>query len=98
MRKILFAFIMTLAASTAASAQWNGPPPAAPGGCGTGGCASGGGGGGAYGWNHNIRKCFFWCKKGSAAPAPVQTPGTLVFPQHQFVRSPRDYFMWEGNK
>ena len=22
-------------------------------------------------------------------------PGTLVFPQHPFVRSPRDFFMWE---
>ena len=26
-------------------------------------------------------------------PYPQGTPGTLVFPQHPFVRSPRDYFM-----
>ncbi len=34
---------------------------------------------------------------GAAAfnPYPQGTPGTLVFPQHPFVRSPRDYFMTE---
>lgn len=35
--------------------------------------------GGAGGLNHG--------------PAPQQ--GTLVFPQHPFVRGPRDYYMWE---
>ena len=28
-------------------------------------------------------------------PYPQGTPGTLVFPQHPFVRSPRDFFMTE---
>lgn len=28
-------------------------------------------------------------------PYPEGTPGTLVFPHHQFVRSPRDFFMTE---
>jgi hypothetical protein len=26
---------------------------------------------------------------------PAGMPGTLVFPNHQFNRGPRDYFMWE---
>jgi hypothetical protein len=26
---------------------------------------------------------------------PVATGGTLVFPQNPFIRSPRDYFMWD---
>jgi hypothetical protein len=29
-------------------------------------------------------------------PYPQGTPGTLVFPQHPFVRSPRDYFMTDA--
>jgi len=28
-------------------------------------------------------------------PYPNGVPGTLVFPQHPFVRSPRDFWMWE---
>lgn len=32
----------------------------------------------------------------SAYPPAMQ--GTLVFPHHPFVRSPRDYFMYEPNK
>ncbi len=28
----------------------------------------------------------------------VQTPGTLVFPQHPFIRSPRDFFMQDVGK
>jgi hypothetical protein len=26
---------------------------------------------------------------------PVATGGTLVFPQNPFIRSPRDFFMWD---
>ncbi len=46
--------------------------------CGTGGCAGG--------------NC---AGQGAAAggPPPFQG-GTLVFPNHQFARSPRDYFMY----
>jgi hypothetical protein len=25
-------------------------------------------------------------------------PGTLVFPHHYYMRSPRDFFMWEPNR
>lgn len=31
----------------------------------------------------------------NATPLPVASGGTLVFPQNPFVRSPRDYFMWD---
>ena len=30
--------------------------------------------------------------------APPVMQGTLVFPNHQFVRSPRDFFMYEPGK
>lgn len=33
---------------------------------------------------------------GPAAFGPVQQ-GTLAFPHHPFVRSPRDFFMWGNN-
>ena len=54
-----------------------------------------------YGWN----KHWIWWKKdscgsagcgshcGAAGGGPPQG-GTLVFPQNPYVRSPRDYFMW----
>ncbi len=32
---------------------------------------------------------------GPGMGAPGQPQGTLVFPNHQFNRSPRDFFMWE---
>ena len=54
------------------------------GGCGAGGCAGGAGigghGHGGDGFN----------------PYPNGTPGTLVFPQHWYARSPRDFFMGDG--
>jgi hypothetical protein len=31
----------------------------------------------------------------NAQPLPVATQGTLVFPQNPFVRSPRDFFMYD---
>lgn len=33
---------------------------------------------------------------GAFNPYPNGVPGTLVFPQHPFVRSPRDFFMLDG--
>ena len=64
-------------------------------GCGGGGvllgrlrglCASGGFGGGGFG--------------GQGGPAfnpyPNGVPGTLVFPNHHFTRSPRDFFMTDS--
>lgn len=83
------------------------PPPemAMPGpgpGCSGPGC--GGEGAGRYGWNPIFKKVFWWkkdkaCGAGCAVPAPPGAPGgpqvgTLVFPNHQFNRSPRDYFMF----
>ena len=78
----------------------------APGGpaCGPQGCAPRGGktGGGCYGWNLQLFKCTGWWHKHCDAPkcaAPAgPTPGTLVYPQHAFVRGPRDFFMWEPGK
>jgi hypothetical protein len=64
-----------------------------------------------FGWHPVIRKVLWWkmdggsckncgkCKGCEPTPPPYgvypNTPGTLVFPNHQFNRSPRDYFMWE---
>lgn len=43
--------------------------------------------------------CGGGCKGCEAPPPPYgvypNMPGTLVFPNHQFNRSPRDFFMWE---
>jgi hypothetical protein len=33
--------------------------------------------------------------KADRTPAPHSQPGTVVFPQHPFARSPRDYFMMD---
>ena len=32
---------------------------------------------------------------GKREPKPITQPGTVVFPQHPFARSPRDFFMME---
>lgn len=52
----------------------------------------------AYGWNPVFRKISMWCKGAGPigyAPAPVGVQGTLVFPNHPFARSPRDFFMMD---
>jgi hypothetical protein len=62
-----------------------------------------------YGWNPIFGRVFgrgcLTCKKDkekehgvfkaklAPPPEPQQPGGTLVFPHHQFVRSPRDFFM-----
>lgn len=59
-----------------------------------------------YGWNPVFKGLFGKkkagdCSTGNCAVAPPPygatppMPGTLVFPNHQFTRSPRDFFMWE---
>ena len=48
-----------------------------------------GAGGGAGGFGHGAGGPTF-------NPYPNGVPGTLVFPNHPFVRSPRDFFMYEG--
>lgn len=56
------------------------------GGCADGNCGNGHGHGGGYGYGYGYPQY----------PPPMQ--GTLVFPQHQFVRSPRDFFMYEPGR
>lgn len=51
------------------------------------GQACGGGAGAAPGFRHGHGQAP------AANPYPNGTPGTLVFPHHQFIRSPRDFFM-----
>ena len=57
--------------------------------CGAPGCATCGptahGHGGGYGY-------------GAMAGAPPVNQGTLVFPNHTFARSPRDFFMYEPGR
>lgn len=66
-----------------------------------------------YGVHPRIKRMFglgSYSKKGYGQQGPAYNPngyppgaygpaqGTLVFPNHPFVRSPRDYFMLELNK
>ena len=55
---------------------------------GLGGNCAGGYGQGGFGSFGNNGPAF--------NPYPNGTPGTLVFPNHQYVRSPRDFFMTES--
>ena len=66
------------------------------------------GAGDYYGANPLFRRIFRGKKSGGiiaapvanayVPPAPANPPGgTLVFPNHQFMRSPRDFFMIEVN-
>jgi hypothetical protein len=83
--------------------EMTGPGPGCEGGgCGKDGCH--------YGLHPLLKKLLWWkkddgcgkggkCGKGCDVPPPPGAPGgpqvgTLVFPQHPFVRSPRDYFMY----
>ncbi len=78
-----------------------GPPPGAS--------MASGGGASPYGWNPMFKKVLWW-KKDSSSPCGkngkgcadtnavpqlgAATPGTLVFPQNPYIRSPRDFFMY----
>ena len=57
------------------------------GGCANGNCGNGGNGGGYGGGGY-----------GGYPQYPPMMQGTLVFPNHQYVRSPRDFFMYEPGK
>jgi hypothetical protein len=71
-----------------------------------------GGGGGYGGHGHNpLRNPANWQGGGYGVGAPAYNPdgfppgaqgpimqGTLAFPHHTFVRSPRDFFMLDVNK
>jgi hypothetical protein len=99
MRRILFAIAAVIVSVEAAQAQWNAPPPHA---------APAAAGGNVFGWNPSLKRSLFWWQKdscgggcntcGNGGPGypgtpAAQMPGTLVFPQHPYVRSPRDFFM-----
>ena len=62
----------------------------------SGSCSTCGVSSGARNWTNNAAG---GARAGHGAaphnPYPQGTPGTLVFPQHPFVRSPRDFFMTE---
>lgn len=59
-----------------------------------------------YGWNPIFKRfgrssgnCGTCAQGAPAAAAPAgPMQGTLVFPHHTYVRSPRDYFMMDLNK
>lgn len=95
MRRVLLATIAILGLAAGADAHWGTPPNPAPAPAPTN----------MYGWN---KRLIYWWKKdpcgrgacgqngGAGMGGQSNMPGTLVFPQHPFVRSPRDFFMW-GN-
>jgi hypothetical protein len=98
MKRILFAVAAAVAVTAAdARADWGATPPPQPP---AGAPVAAGGGSGEYGWNPVFKRCLWWkkdcgsgnCGKGhgGAAAGPA---GTLVFPQHPYARSPRDWFM-----
>lgn len=68
---------------------------AGAGAAGCGDCGFGQGGFGQGGFGQGLRDRF-----GNSGPAfdpyPNGTPGTLVFPNHHYTRSPRDFFMMDS--
>jgi len=98
MTRILFAAAVAMAVAAAdARADWGwgqgaAPAQAAPGQA----AAPAQAGGDCYGWHPALRRCMWWkkdCKGGHCGGAAAGPAGTLVFPQHQFARTPRDWFM-----
>ena len=61
--------------------------------CGKGGCGKGGCGKDGCGGEGFLKK-FLCHKKPSNAPTLYKAEYPLGFPMHPYVRSPRDYFMW----
>jgi hypothetical protein len=102
MKRILFAAAVAMAVSAAdARADWGGGPGTVP--PQQAAAPAPNGGQGAYGWNPVLKRCLWWkkdtgcatCGKNGGHGAGGAAPGgTLVFPQHQFARSPRDWFMF----
>jgi opacity protein-like surface antigen len=102
MRRMLLVVAAIVGMAATAEAQWNQPPapqaqPQATNmygwnkhwmwwkkdsSCGSGGCGSRCGAGGG----------------GAGAGGGQPQGGTLVFPMNPYVRSPRDFFMWEPGK
>ncbi len=102
MKRLLFAASVALALAASASAQQM-PMPAQPAqaGCADGSCANGGCADGKCqksGWI-SLKGLFHRSSSGHfnkhqfAPPPPVADTGTLAFPHHPYVRSPRDWFM-----
>jgi hypothetical protein len=108
MKRILFAAAVAMAVAAAdARADWGwGQGAAAPAQAaaapGQAAAAPAQAGGDCYGWHPGLKRLMWWkkdCKGGNCggshggAGAGAGPAGTLVFPQHQFARSPRDWFM-----
>src|SRR5262245_22020748 len=102
MKRILFAAAVAMAVATAdARADWGWGPGAAPPQQ-AAAPAQAPAGGDCYGWHPTLKRLMWWkkdCKSGNCgghngAGAAAGPAGTLVFPQHQFARSPRDWFMY----
>ena len=102
MKKLLLSMAALAAlAATGGSANAQGPGP------GYQDCSQGGGGGYGYGGFLSSKKSSFFSGiftnhgnmfGGQKQQIPVVDPrmgGQLVFPQNPFVRSPRDFFMWD---
>jgi hypothetical protein len=97
MKRILFTAAAVVVTAAGAQADWGATPAPQPP---AGAPVAAGGGSGEYGWNPVFKRCLWWkkdcgsghCGKGhgGAAAGPA---GTLVFPQHPYARSPRDWFM-----
>lgn len=95
MRRMLLATMAIVGLVATADAQWNMAPTPQPQPQATN----------MYGWNRN----WCWWKKdcgtgcgshhgGGGAGYSQPQGGTLVFPMNPYVRSPRDFFMWEAGK
>ena len=103
MRRMLLAAAAILVSSAAAQAQWNQPPAPSTQGPAPQSTA------GMYGWNPCFKSLIWWKKdSGPSGCGPkgcgpqgytgAAMPGTLVFPQNPYIRSPRDFFMYDAGK
>lgn len=106
MHKLLIAAAVAVGLAAAdARADWGTPPRPAP----DAGCAGGNCSGCQFGLNPVLKKLLWWkkdagcgtagcggrnCAGTAAAAPPPFMGGTLVYPNHPFARSPRDYFMY----
>jgi hypothetical protein len=100
MKRILFAVAAVVVTAAGARADWGATPAPQPP---AGAPVAAGGGSGEYGWNPVFKRCLWWkkdsgCKNcgghgGAGGMGGAAAGGTLVFPQHPYARSPRDWFM-----
>ena len=94
MKRMLFAAALAVVASEArAQGPGYAPPPQ--------GAPAAEGGAGCYGTHPMLKKLLWWkkdcggsCGHAGGGNGAAAAPGTLVFPQHPYARSPRDFFMY----